>query len=98
MDQEIKSNFQAVKPGGLKKFIKIYLLVFAGLVLFTFGLWTGEASTKNTVDGAKDPYTVFLHRDIPSDFTQELTGSFSGIGSENAKKNYILVIIAPLDH
>src|SRR3989339_68032 len=152
MDQEIKSNFQAVKPGGLKKFIKIYLLVFAGLVLFTFGLWTGEASTKNTVDGgqvakgsisqlfagkdqidsalfsqvwdllqqnyfkssgmadkdlfygaisgmvdaAKDPYTVFFTPEITSDFTQELNGSFSGIGAEIGKKNDILVIIAPL--
>lgn len=136
----------------MKKFIKIYAVVFLGLVIFIFGLWTGEASTKNTVDGsqvtkssisqlfagkdkidatlfsqvldllqknyfksssmvdkdlfygavagmvsaAKDPYTVFLTPEITSDFTQELNGSFSGIGAEIGKKNDILVIIAPL--
>ena len=152
MDQEIKSNFQTAKPGGLKKFIKIYVLIFAGLVIFTFGLWTGEASTSNAIDGgqltknsisqlfggkdkidaalfnqvwdllqqnyfkssdmaekdlfygavsgmvaaAKDPYTVFLTPEITSDFTQELNGSFFGIGAEIGKKNGILVVISPL--
>lgn len=136
----------------MKKFIKIYAAVFLGLVIFIFGLWTGEARTRNTVsdsqltknsisqlffgkdkidvtlfnqvwdllqqnyfkssnmvdkdlfygavagmvNAAKDPYTIFLTPEVTNDFTQELNGSFSGIGAEIGKKNDILVIIAPL--
>lgn len=43
-----------------------------------------------------DPHTVFLSPEISREFSQELDGSFFGIGAEIAKKNGYLVIVAPL--
>ncbi len=43
-----------------------------------------------------DPHSLFLTPDITEDFTQELNGSFYGIGAEIGIKNGNLLIIAPL--
>ncbi len=43
-----------------------------------------------------DPHTVFLTPQITEDFTQELEGSFFGIGAEIGKKNGNIVVVAPL--
>lgn len=48
------------------------------------------------VDALGDPYTIFLDPQITSDFTQELNGSFYGIGAEIGRRDGYLVIIAPL--
>ena len=43
-----------------------------------------------------DAYSLFLNPDNTADFTQELNGTFYGIGAEIGKRNGFLVIIAPL--
>lgn len=43
-----------------------------------------------------DPYTVFLEPKTAEEFTQELSGSFQGIGAEIGIKKNMLTIIAPL--
>jgi carboxyl-terminal processing protease len=43
-----------------------------------------------------DPHSVFFDPDTTKQFTQELNGSFEGIGAEIAIKNEHLTIIAPL--
>ncbi len=48
------------------------------------------------VNAVNDPYTIFLDPQTTSDFTQELNGSFYGIGAEIGRKGGFLVIIAPL--
>ncbi|MBI4281780.1 S41 family peptidase, partial [Candidatus Uhrbacteria bacterium] len=44
----------------------------------------------------KDPYSVFLDPDINQKFTEELSGSFEGVGMEIGVKKNQLVVIAPL--
>lgn len=48
------------------------------------------------ISAVNDPYTIFLDPKVTEDFTQELNGSFFGIGAEIGRKNGNLVIIAPL--
>ncbi|MCB9802706.1 S41 family peptidase [Candidatus Nomurabacteria bacterium] len=48
------------------------------------------------VAAVNDPYTIFLNPEVTDEFTQELNGSFFGIGAEIGRKNGALVIIAPL--
>lgn len=48
------------------------------------------------ISAVNDPYTIFLDPKVTEDFTQELNGSFFGIGAEIGRKNGSLVIIAPL--
>lgn len=48
------------------------------------------------VSSLGDPYTVFLEPESAAKFTQELSGSFEGIGAEIGIKQKQLTIIAPL--
>lgn len=48
------------------------------------------------ISALDDPYTIFFDPKVNEDFTQELNGSFSGIGAEIGRKNNALLIIAPL--
>lgn len=43
-----------------------------------------------------DPYTVFMDPKVSQDFSDDLAGTFEGIGAEIGIKNNILTIIAPL--
>lgn len=43
-----------------------------------------------------DPYTVFMNPKVAKDFSDDLAGTFEGIGAEIGIKNDILTIIAPL--
>jgi carboxyl-terminal processing protease len=43
-----------------------------------------------------DPYTVFMDPKVAKDFSDDLAGTFEGIGAEIGIKNSILTIIAPL--
>lgn len=48
------------------------------------------------VKGLGDPYTVFMSPQETKEFSEELKGSFEGIGAEIGIKKNILTIIAPL--
>jgi len=43
-----------------------------------------------------DPYTVFMDPKISKEFSDDLAGTFEGIGAEIGIKNEILTIVAPL--
>jgi len=51
---------------------------------------------KGLVDAAGDPYTVYLSPEEAKEFSQDLNGTFSGIGAELGKRDGKLLIIAPL--
>ncbi len=51
---------------------------------------------KGMVDSLDDPYSVFWNPSETEDFTQELQGSFEGIGAEIGIKEETLTVIAPL--
>ncbi|MBI2633233.1 MAG: S41 family peptidase [Parcubacteria group bacterium] len=55
-----------------------------------YGSLTGIAS------GVKDPYTVFLKPSLAKKFSEDLNGSFGGIGIEIGMRNDQLTVIAPL--
>lgn len=54
-------------------------------------------SISGMVDALGDQHTIFLTPQLTQEFTQELDGSFYGIGAEIGQKNNTLVVIAPLD-
>jgi carboxyl-terminal processing protease len=53
-------------------------------------------SLSGMVRSLEDPYSVYLEPEIAKKFTQELAGSFEGIGAEIGIKEGRLTIIAPL--
>lgn len=54
-------------------------------------------AVEGMIRGAKDPYTVFFPPEEAKSFTQDVQGSFGGIGAEIGKKNGSISIIAPLE-
>lgn len=48
------------------------------------------------VDAVGDPYTQFFSPEKAAEFTEQLTGSFEGIGAEIGIRDEKLVVIAPL--
>lgn len=48
------------------------------------------------VDALGDPHSMFLNPELTKEFTQELGGSFFGIGAEIGRRDGYLVIVAPL--
>lgn len=44
-----------------------------------------------------DPYTVYLDADRAQQFSDDLNGTFTGIGAEIGLENEILIIVSPLD-
>lgn len=55
-------------------------------------------SLKGLVASLGDPYSVFLDPKTTSEFNQELSGSFEGIGAEIGLREGQLTIVAPLDN
>jgi carboxyl-terminal processing protease len=51
---------------------------------------------KGLVASVGDPYTVFMEPIIAKEFSDDLAGTFEGIGAEVGIKNDILTIISPL--
>ncbi len=51
---------------------------------------------KGMVASVGDPYTIFMEPKIAHEFSDDLAGTFEGIGAEIGIKNDILTIIAPL--
>lgn len=49
------------------------------------------------VSAAGDPYTTFFTPEDAKKFTEQLQGSFGGIGAEIGNKNDQIVIVAPID-
>ncbi|MFA6171951.1 MAG: S41 family peptidase [Patescibacteria group bacterium] len=53
-------------------------------------------SLRGLVSAAGDPYTVFMDPKISLDFSNDLAGTFEGIGAEIGMKDDTITIIAPL--
>lgn len=51
---------------------------------------------RGMVGALNDPYTVFMNPKIAKEFSDDLAGTFEGIGAEIGVKDDILTIIAPL--
>ena len=51
---------------------------------------------KGLVESTGDPYTVFMEPKIAKEFSDDLAGTFEGIGAEIGKKDNIITVIAPL--
>jgi carboxyl-terminal processing protease len=54
-------------------------------------------SLKGMAQAAGDPYTVFLDPQDAKTFSNDLAGTFEGIGAEVGMRNDIITVIAPLD-
>ncbi|MFA5359424.1 MAG: S41 family peptidase [Patescibacteria group bacterium] len=51
---------------------------------------------KGLVESTGDPYTIFMEPKMAKEFSDDLAGTFEGIGAELGKRNNIITIIAPL--
>jgi len=51
---------------------------------------------KGLVESTGDPYTVFMEPKIAKEFSDDMAGTFEGIGAEIGKKDNIITIVAPL--
>lgn len=51
---------------------------------------------KGMVASAGDPYTIFMDPKVAEDFSNDLAGTFEGIGAEIGMKDEVLTIVAPL--
>ncbi len=51
---------------------------------------------KGMTAAAGDPYTIFMEPKIAKEFSDDLAGTFEGIGAEIGIKNDVLTVIAPL--
>lgn len=54
-------------------------------------------SLKGMAQATGDPYTVFMDPQEAKDFSNDLAGTFEGIGAEVGMRNDITTVIAPLD-
>lgn len=52
---------------------------------------------KGMVASAGDPYTVYMDPKISKEFSEDLSGTFEGIGAEIGIRKEVLTIIAPLE-
>ncbi|MFA6306292.1 MAG: S41 family peptidase [Patescibacteria group bacterium] len=51
---------------------------------------------RGLVESIGDPYTVFMEPKVAKEFSDDLAGTFEGIGAEIGKKDNIITIVAPL--
>jgi carboxyl-terminal processing protease len=56
-----------------------------------------EGLQKGLVDAVGDPYTTFFTKDEAEEFTNDLNGTFTGIGAELGMRDKQLIVIAPID-
>ncbi|MBN2854534.1 S41 family peptidase [Patescibacteria group bacterium] len=54
-------------------------------------------SLRGIAESTEDPYTVFMDPVETKEFTDDLAGTFEGIGAEIGLRNDITTVIAPLD-
>lgn len=68
---------------------------------YPFDAPTAEERIYGAIEGLarayNDPYTVFFNPTEAKDFSDEISGSFSGVGMELGIKNEVLTVIAPLE-
>ena len=65
----------------------------------------GDLTEQEVLDGLKeglaqaggDPFTVFLNADQAQQFSNDLNGTFTGIGAEIGLENEVLIVVSPLD-
>lgn len=66
--------------------------------------YDGQLDIEDIMDGLKeglarstgDPYTEYLTREDYQDFSDELSGTFTGIGAELTKEENLIVVVAPI--
>ena len=71
---------------------------------FTSASSTKNLSNEDRINGAikgmvsayEDPYTVFLPPEQNADFSEDISGNFSGIGMEVGIKDKVITVISPL--
>lgn len=51
---------------------------------------------KGLAESTGDPYTVYMEPKVAQEFSNDLAGTFEGIGAEIGKKNDVITIVAPL--
>lgn len=56
-----------------------------------------QGISKGLVDSLGDPYTTYFTPKEAAQFSDDLNGTFTGIGAELGKQNNNLVVIAPVD-
>lgn len=56
-----------------------------------------EGLQKGLVDAVGDPYTTFFTKEEAEEFTNDLNGTFTGIGAELGMRDKQLIVIAPVD-
>jgi carboxyl-terminal processing protease len=54
-------------------------------------------SLKGMAAAAGDPYTIFMDPKEAKDFSNDLAGTFEGIGAEVGMRNDVVTVISPLD-
>lgn len=54
-------------------------------------------SLEGLAGATEDPYTVFMDPELTSEFYDDLSGTFEGIGAEIGIRDEIITIVAPLD-
>ncbi len=54
-------------------------------------------SLKGLAESVGDPYTVFMDPKVAKEFSDDLAGTFEGIGAEVGMRNEVITVIAPLD-
>lgn len=52
---------------------------------------------RGMVASVGDPYTIFMDPQVAQEFSNDLAGTFSGIGTEIGIRHDILTVVAPLD-
>ncbi len=55
-----------------------------------------DGALAGIVSSVGDPYTTYFNEELTKSFSEEMSGSFSGIGAEIGIKDNVLTIVAPL--
>jgi carboxyl-terminal processing protease len=55
-----------------------------------------EGAINGMLSSVNDPYTVYFTKDQNKQFTEDLSGQFSGVGIELVQKNNLPTVVAPL--
>ncbi len=55
-----------------------------------------EGATRGFIDSLNDPYSSFLSAEERTNLSEELSGSFEGIGARLEEKNGLITVVAPL--
>lgn len=96
-----KGELETKRDADLEEFWKVWDLLDKK---FAFSSSTQKISSEDRINGAiqgmvkaqGDPYTTFMPPALSSEFNEEISGNFSGVGMEVGIRNGLLTIIAPL--